>query len=161
MRYNCYVRFLKGFVSFLGMDASIFRQIRQTRLFFIRREPSLTCLKYNWLAYNFQKRQLMPYYGVSHWGVARDESGEIDPKNVDIMCFNGPGIAWGGETMCVIILPFFYERRCQSFWTNSWDLARLNTESWSCWIAYFYFSFFEAGIANQLQVPNHIGIYNK
>ena len=27
----------------------------------------------------FQKVQYMCYYGVSHWSVARDESGEIGP----------------------------------------------------------------------------------
>ena len=27
----------------------------------------------------FQKGQLMSYYSVSHWSVARDESGEIGP----------------------------------------------------------------------------------
>ena len=27
----------------------------------------------------FQKRQLMPYYGVTHRSVARDGSGEIGP----------------------------------------------------------------------------------
>ena len=27
----------------------------------------------------FQKGQLMSYYGVSHWSVARDKSGEFGP----------------------------------------------------------------------------------
>ena len=27
----------------------------------------------------------MPYYGVSHWSVARDGSGEIGPQNVGII----------------------------------------------------------------------------
>ena len=29
--------------------------------------------------HTIQKGQLMPYYGVSHWGVARDGSGKIGP----------------------------------------------------------------------------------
>ena len=33
----------------------------------------------------FKKIQLMPYYGVSHWSVARDKSGEIGPQNVGII----------------------------------------------------------------------------
>ena len=39
----------------------------------------------------------MPYYGVSHWSVARDGSGEIGMLAL-YMCFNGTGI-WGGETI--------------------------------------------------------------
>ena len=27
----------------------------------------------------------MPYYGVSHWSVAKDGSGDISPENVGII----------------------------------------------------------------------------
>ena len=33
----------------------------------------------------FQKEQHVSYYGVSHWSVTRDESGEIGPENVGII----------------------------------------------------------------------------
>ena len=33
----------------------------------------------------FQKGQHVSYYGVSHWSVARDQSGEIGPENVGII----------------------------------------------------------------------------
>ena len=33
----------------------------------------------------FQKGQLRPYYGVSHWRVGNDETGEIGPSIVAII----------------------------------------------------------------------------
>ena len=48
----------------------------------------------------FQKRQLMPYFGVSHWSVARTEVVKSALKMLALyMCFNGTGI-WSGETIC-------------------------------------------------------------
>ena len=68
-------------MSILAMGARILREIWANWTIDHIGGPSS---KSNWLAYHsrsrfFQKGQLMPYYGVSLWRVAREGSGEIGP----------------------------------------------------------------------------------
>ena len=94
---------LEGFVSFLGMGARILREIWAKRTFLSTWECNSKRRK---LAYHFRscfskKKQFRLYYGVSHRGAARDESGDFAPRILALyMRFNGTGI-WGGETICV------------------------------------------------------------
>ena len=64
-------------MSFLGMGARIFRGILAIWTFF--RIPGLVLnpIEHAIFGAVFQKGQLRSHYGVSHWSVARYESGEI------------------------------------------------------------------------------------